>query len=60
MVPIVVYGGAEVAVTTVETPQGVCDTVSQGKQSFSDGKILRMGHYAKILPARFRFVSGVS
>jgi len=37
------------------TPQGVCDRVLQGKQSFPDGKRLRMGHYAVILQPYRRF-----
>jgi len=45
---------------TVGTPLGSCNAISQGKQSFTVGKCLRMGHYAKILLADFRVVSGVS
>ncbi len=57
---MVAYGGVVQAQISLETPLGVCDTVLQGKQSFYDGKILRMGHYAKILLARFRLVLRVS
>jgi len=41
------------------TPLGVCEADLHSEQSFRDGKILRMGHYAKILLARFRFNWGV-
>jgi hypothetical protein len=36
------------------TPLGVCDPYLHSEQSFYDGKILRMGHYAVILQLRFR------
>ena len=42
------------AENTVGTPLGSCEANSHSDQSFWDGKCLRMGHYAKILLARFR------
>jgi len=56
---IVGYGGADLGCEHRRTPLGVCEAYLQGKQSFYDGKILRMGHYAKILLARFRLFLGV-
>ena len=57
---MVYNGGVAQSQMHRSTPLGVCDTVLQGKQSFRDGKILRMGHYAKILQLRFRLVLRVS
>ena len=42
------------------TPLGVSDKVLHSEHGFRDGKILRMGHYAKILLARFRLILKVS
>jgi len=51
---MVVNGGQDPIQQHRTTPLGVCDRVLQGKQSFYNGKILRMGHYAVILQLRFR------
>jgi hypothetical protein len=51
---MVEYGGSTLAQNVPMTPLGVCDPILHSEASFSDGKILRMGHYAKILLARFR------
>jgi len=51
---VVAYGGQDPRQQHRKTPLGVCDRVLQGKQSFSVGKILRMGHYAVILQPYFR------
>lgn len=60
MVAIVAYGGADLAQISLEAPLGVCEAYLHSEQSFRDGKILRMGHYAKILQLRFRLVLRVS
>ena len=51
---MVYNGGVVQAQISLETPLGVCEADLHSEQSFYDGKILRMGHYAKILLARFR------
>ena len=53
-VRMVVSGGQDPSREHRTTPLGVCDRVLQGKQSFYNGKRLRMGHYAVILQLRFR------
>jgi hypothetical protein len=55
------YGGQDPIREHRTTPLGVCDRVLQGKQSFYDGKRLRMGHYAVILQPYFRInLQGIS
>jgi hypothetical protein len=51
---MVCYGGVTLSQIDPTTPCGVCGADFNSKQSFFHGKIHRMGHYAKILLARFR------
>jgi len=51
---MVVYGGVTLTQICHSTPLGVCDHNSHSEQSFTVGKILRMGHYAVILQPYFR------
>jgi len=51
---MVVYGGRALAQISHTKPLGSCGAVLYSKDSFYDGKILRMGHYAVILQPYFR------
>ena len=51
---MVAYGGWTLAQICHSKPLGSCGADLHSEQSFYHGKILRMGHYAKILLARFR------
>ena len=51
---MVVYGGADLSCEHRWTPLGSCGAILYSKDSFYNGKRLRMGHYAVILQLRFR------
>ena len=51
---MVAYGGVAPAQISHTKPLGSCGAILYSKDSFYDGKRLRMGHYAVILQPYFR------
>ena len=51
---MVAYGGVASAQNPHTKPLGSCGAILYSKDSFYNGKRLRMGHYAVILQLRFR------
>ena len=51
---MVAYGGVAPAQILHTKPLGSCGAILHSKDSFYNGKRLRMGHYAVILQLRFR------
>jgi hypothetical protein len=51
---MVAYGGVALAQISHTKPLGSCGAILYSKDSFYNGKRLRMGHYAVILQPCFR------
>ena len=58
---VVAYGGVAGAQISYRKPLGSCGAILYSKDSFYNGKRLRMGHYAVILQPYFRLnLKGIS